>query len=99
MSGVIASALLCAYLLTTGNHVLECKAEYLHTMPSGERYWSEVTRGQFTVGEQLATCSGDGHPDRVTLKDLGAVVCRAEMVLFEDGFESGDTTAWALVAP
>jgi hypothetical protein len=96
---MIASALLCAYFLTAGNHVLECKAEYLHTLPSGERYWHEVTRGQFIIGGQLATCSGEGHPDRVTLKDLGAVVCRAEMVLFEDGFESGTTDSWTSAVP
>ena len=95
----LAGAVLCAHLLTIGSHALECKAEYLHTTPAGERYWSEVSSSWFAYGNQMATCSGEGHPVRVTLKDLGAVVCRAEVVLFEDGFESGNLTAWTSTTP
>lgn len=90
---MILDAIVCSVLLTPGVHALECKAEYLHTI-NGVRYWSEVTQGQFLRDEKQASCSGEGHPQRVTMKDLGAVVCRSEVVLFADGFEDGTTDAW-----
>lgn len=95
---MILDAIVCSVLLTPGLHALECKAEYLHTI-GGIRYWHEVTHGQLIIGNQQANCSGEGHPQRVTMKDLGAVVCRAEVFLFSDGFESGSTTAWTSVVP
>lgn len=94
---MLFGSILCSVFLTPGLHALECKAEYLHTI-NGVRYWSEVTHGQFIINEASSTCSGEGHPQRVTMKDLGAVVCRAEVVLFSDDFESGDVTAWTSVA-
>lgn len=91
---MILPALLCSALLTPGFHALECKAEYLHIV-NGVRYWDEITHGQFVSGQTQATCSGEGHPQRVTMKDLGTVVCRSEVDLFSDDFESGSTTSWS----
>ena len=95
---MILSAAICSVLLTQGLHALECKAEYLHII-NGVRYWSEVTQGQFVVNQAQATCFGEGHPQRVTMKDLGTVVCRSEVELFSDDFESGSTTSWTSVVP
>ena len=91
-------AAICSVLLTAGNHALECRAEYLHTI-SGVRYEHEVTQGMFIVGPLQVTCGGEGHPVRVTLKDLGGVVCTAEVDLFSDDFESGTTWRWASTVP
>ena len=91
--------ILCVITLTHGTHALECKAEYLHTAPDGTRYTSVVTSGQYVIGETQVVCSGEGHPVRVTMKDLGTVVCRAEVDIFSDGFESGSTSAWVLAVP
>jgi hypothetical protein len=88
---VIVSAI-CSILLTIGSHALECRAEYLHDNP---RYIHVVTEGIFVVGPLQATCSGEGHPVRVTMKDLGSVVCTAEVDLFSDDFESGTTSSWS----
>lgn len=88
------AAAICAANLSLGTHPLECRAEYLHTTIGGTRYESTVTQSYFIQGPAFAVCSGEGSPVRVTLKDLGAVVCRSEVSLFEDGFESGSTSAW-----
>ena len=91
-------AALCSVLLTAGTHALECRVEYLHIV-GGVRYEDTETRGAFLVGPAQATCSGEGHAARVTMKDLGAVICRAEVDLFSDDFENGSTSAWTSVVP
>lgn len=96
---MLAFAIACIVELTAGSHPLECRAEYLHTLPDGTRYMSVIGWSQWLNGPAYVTCSGEGHPFKVTLKDLGAVVCSAEEPLFEDGFESGDATAWTSEAP
>jgi len=90
---------LCYALLYQGTHALECKVEYIHTTETGERYYHQITKGYFSEGNVIASCTGQGFPVRVTLKDLGSVVCQSEVSLFEDGFESGSTSAWASAAP
>lgn len=96
-SGSIAifAALICSTVLTVGEHPLECRAEYIHTNHDGSRYEDTVTQSYWLLGPSQVTCSGAGHPVRVTLKDLGAVVCRAEVMLFGDGFEGGSTSSWS----
>jgi hypothetical protein len=94
---VIVSAI-CSILLTAGSHALECRAEYLHVV-DGVRYEHEVAEGIFIVGPMQVICSGEGFPVRVTLKDLGSVVCTAEVDLFSDDFESGTTQSWTSVVP
>lgn len=92
------AAAICAVNIGYGTHPLECKAEYIHTV-GGVRYESTVTQSYYAREPLMAVCSGEGCPERVTLKDLGAVVCRSEVSLFEDGFESGSTSAWASATP
>ncbi len=92
MTNIFAAAI-CSVMLTAGTHTLECRCEYLHIV-DGARYEDTEVRGQFIIGPMQATCSGEGHAVRVTMKDLGSVVCRSEVDLFSDGFESGSTSAW-----
>ena len=97
---LLLAAIMCTTVLYTGSHPLECTAEYVHTLPDGTQYYDSITEGVWvpvlpgTIG-YTAECSGEGHPERVTMKDMGMVVCMEEKDLFSDGLESGDTSAWS----
>ena len=91
------TALACQVFLQLGTHYLICEAEYLHIV-RGDRYRHKVETGWITVGPAIATCSGQGRPEKLRLFDLGQEVCVWTMVLFEDGFESGSTAAWISTA-
>ncbi len=79
---LLLAAIICTTVLPMGAHTLECTAEYVHTMENGAQYYSSITRGIVTHGAYTTECSGEGHPERVTMRDLGIVVCMEERDLF-----------------
>ena len=92
ISLLLAVSIYCTAQFPPGVHAAECTAEYLHTVPGGERYTSvAVTR---IIGPATRYCWGEGHPFKVTMRENGVLVCHNETPLFADGFESGDTGEW-----
>ena len=99
ISLILAAAVSCTVTLPPGTHNLTCRAEYLHTLPSGETYTSTKTHNFWMPIPMNATCSGEGSPERVTMKDGASIICGAEAGIFKDGFESGDTSEWSHASP
>ena len=98
MTSLILVTLLCSAPLSVGTHHLECTADYLHTDRDGQRYYDVVERGYVVtvpgLGE-VAHCNGEGHPERLVMRDLGSIVCSDSVCVLCDGFESGDTGNWS----
>ena len=90
----LLAAVACTALLLPGPHHIECTAYYAHTLADGDRYESTDIITGTSADPVNATCGGEGHPERVRMIDNGEEVCVEDKVLFEDGFEGGDTGAW-----
>lgn len=96
---LLAAAISCSVSTLGGTHAFECVNYHRHTLPDGTGYEDTESTGFFVTGPAVITCHGEGHPFKVSMKDLGSVVCHNETPIFADGLESGDTGAWSYVTP
>ena len=62
----------------------------LHLVPEANPAIDQVTR----IGDAIDDFDANLRPEAVGATDLGAAELGAGAAIFDDGFESGDTSAW-----